>query len=329
MYKYIIKRLIYLIPVLLCVTLLIFTMLYITPGDPARMILGNDASDEAVEQYREELGLNDPFWTRYFRYLVGILHGDLGTSYTTKMPVAKEIAERFPTTFVMALLVTIFGTLVGVPLGIISAIKQNHAVDYLATTVGLIFVSMPSFWLGLMMIVLFGVKLKWFPTSGWYGPQYAVLPAVTVGLTGIASRMRMTRSSMLEVIRSDYIRTARAKGQTEFKIITGHALQNALLPVVTQIGMAFGTNMGGMIITEQIFAIPGLGKMMTDAVNQRNHPVVQGGVLWIAFATSIVNLIVDVLYAYIDPRLKAQYVSNKKKKAQAPKEAKAEGGAAA
>ncbi|MBS7527658.1 ABC transporter permease [Fusibacter paucivorans] len=315
MHKYIFKRVLMMIPVLLGVSLIIFTLLYITPGDPARQILGPDASPEAVEALREELGLNDSFGVRYANFVIGALHGDLGISYTTRLPVATEIFSRFPTTFVYALLCTIVSMIIGIPLGIISATKQYSIFDNAATTFALLGVSMPTFWLGLMLILLFSVRLDWLPASGFYGPQYWILPAMTIGMNSSAYIMRMTRSSMLEVIRQDYIRTARAKGQTEYKIVVKHALKNALIPIITVVGINFGRSLGGAIVTEQIFAIPGLGKMMVEAISARNYPVVQGGVLFIAVATSVVNLLVDILYAYIDPRLSSQYQSGKKKKA--------------
>jgi peptide/nickel transport system permease protein len=289
--------------------------MYITPGDPARIILGDTATDEEVQQLQEDLGLNRPYIVRYLDFLKkAILQGDLGTSYLTKRSVTSEIIERYPTTIILAVASVLLATMIGIPLGIVSAVKQYSFLDYASSTVALVGVSMPNFWQGMINILIFAVALKWFPASGFYGPSYWVLPAVTIGTSAAASIMRTTRSSMLEVIRQDYIRTARAKGQTERIIIYRHALKNALIPIVTIIGIRLGANLGGAILTESIFSIPGLGKLMVDSIKARNYPVVQGGVLFIAVIFSLINLLVDILYAYIDPRIKSQYQSKKKKK---------------
>ncbi len=303
-----------LIPVIIGVTLIIFLMLAITPGDPARQILGAEATDAQVEELREEMGLNDPMPVRYLRYLWDMLHGDLGTSYTSKQPVTSELLDRFPTTLLLAILCTIVGAIIGIIMGIISAVKQYTIFDNFARVLALAGISVPSFWLGLMLIILFSVKLKWLPSSGFYGPKYWILPAITVGLVQAATVMRQTRSAMLDVVRQDYIRTARAKGQSEFKVVMGHALPNALIPIITVLGMQFGHGLGGAVISEQIFSIPGIGKLMVDSINARDYPMVQGGVLMIAVSFTVVNLLVDILYAFIDPRIKALYVGKKAKK---------------
>lgn len=313
MYRYVFRRILMLIPVLVGVSFVIFTMMYITPGDPARTLLGADATEEAVHQYREEMGLNDPYLVQYGRYLRNALRGDFGISYITRQPVVTEIMSRFPTTLLYAFMCSCVAMLIGIPLGILSATKQYSIVDKLATFISLIGVSMPTFWLGILLIILFSVKLGWLPSSGFYGPKYWILPSLTIGMNTSASIMRMTRSSMLEVIRQDYITTARSKGQRENVIVVKHALRNALIPVVTIIGLQFGRAMGGAIISEQIFSIPGLGKLMVEAIKNRNYPIVQGGVLFIAIAFSIINLFIDLLYAYIDPRLKSQYETRKRK----------------
>ncbi len=320
--KYIGKRLLMLIPVMLGVTLIIFVMLALTPGDPAAQILGADATQEQIEELREDMGLNDPLPVRYLRYIWDLLHGDLGTSYTTKQPVTQALMDRFPTTLLLAILCTIIGAIIGIVLGIISAVKQYTIFDNFSRVLALAGISIPSFWLGLMLIIVFSVNLKWLPSSGFYGPMYWILPSVTVGLVQAATVMRQTRSSMLEVVRQDYIRTARAKGQSELKIIISHALPNALIPIITVLGMQFGHGLGGAVISEQIFSIPGIGKLMVDAINARDYPVVQGGVLMIAISFTIVNLLIDILYAFIDPRIKALYVGKKAKKDK-PEEAKA------
>ncbi len=321
--KYILRRLLLLIPVMIGVTIIVFTINYFTPGDPARVILGNDAKEEEIQQYREELGLNDPYFVQLGRYIWNIVaHGDMGTSYVTGQPVFEEIMDRFPTTFMLASLSVIFATIIGIPLGIISAVKQYSVFDMIVTVLALVGASMPHFWLGLMLILAFSVKINIFPATGFYGPIYWVLPMITLGVHSISTITRMTRSSMLDVIRADYIRTARSKGLTEWKIITKHALKNALIPVVTVIGMNFAASLGGATVTETIFTIPGLGKMMVDGIKSRNYPVIQGGVLWLSLAFSVMTLIIDLIYAFIDPRIKAQYSAGKKKSA--PKEEKKE-----
>lgn len=315
MLRYIGKRLLMMIPVLLGVMIVVFTIMYITPGDPARMILGEAAPQEAVDQVREELGLNDPYIVQLGRYLKDVIfHLDLGESYSTGKPVFSEIAQRFPTTLTLASLSVCIAVVVGVSMGIISATRQYSIFDKLATSVALLGVSMPTFWAGLMAVLIFSVKLGWLPPSGSYGPEYWVMPSLVLGLHCSATIMRMTRSSMLEVIRQDYIRTARAKGQKESVVIVFHALKNAMIPVATVIGMQFGGLLGGSILIESVFAIPGLGKFIIDSINTRDNPVVQGGVLLLALSFSIVNLLVDILYGYLDPRIKSQYKVAKKKK---------------
>jgi len=295
------------IPILLGVTFVIFYMTYITPGDPAVMILGEQATAESLEQLREEMGLNDPFLLRYFNYVIDVAQGDFGISYLTRRGVADEIFARFPTTLSLAFYGTILSIVIGVPLGILSATKQYTVFDTTATASGLLAVSIPNFWLGLMLILLFSLRLGWLPPSGVDSPAAWILPIVTLGTGSAALVMRITRSSMLEVIRQDYIRTARAKGQKESVIIWKHAFRNALLPVVTAVGLDFGMLLGGAVLTETIYAIPGLGRYMVDSIRNRDFPTIQGGVLFLAFAFSMVNLLVDILYAYIDPRIKSQY----------------------
>lgn len=311
--KYILRRFLYMIPVLIGVSLIIFTVLYLTPGDPAMMILGEDAGQEAIEELREEMGLNNTFLVRFFNYLRGALSGDLGTSYTTGQPVLDELFTRYPTTITLAIVSTIVAILVAIPLGILSAVYQNSLIDGISRVIAMVGVSMPNFWQGLLNILIFSVYLKWLPSSGFSSPLHWILPAVTIGTSGAAAIMRTTRSSMLETIRQDYIRTARAKGASEFSVIWKHALRNALIPVLTIIGIRFGASLGGAIVTEQVFGIPGIGKLMIDSINTRNYPVIQGGVLLIALAYSVINLIVDILYAYVDPRIKSQYSAGKSK----------------
>ncbi len=320
MIRYILKRILMMIPVLFGVAFVIFTMLYFTPGDPAVQILGEGAAPEAIAALREELGLNAPFVVRFFNYIKDLVwYGDLGISYSTNRPVIDEILSRFPTTLELAALSVLIATFIGVFCGIIAAVRQYSVFDSIATVVSLIGASMPNFWQGIMMILLFSVYLGWLPASGFDSPVCWIMPALTIGTSTAASIMRMTRSSMLEVIRKDYIRTARAKGQSEFVVIFHHALKNAMIPVLTTIGLSFGRMMGGAVLTESIFAIPGLGSLIVNSIKARDYPVVQGGVLFIAFVFGFVNLFVDILYAFCDPRIKAMYGSGKKRKKEAVK----------
>lgn len=303
------------LPVLLGISFVIFTMMYFTPGDPARMLLGERAEESVVEELREEMGLNEPFLVRYGTYIKGIVtEGDFGISYSTKRPVLEEILDRFPTTLLLATLSITLALLIGIVAGVIAATKQYSIFDNLATGLSLLGVSMPTFWQGLMLIIVFAVWLRWLPASGFSGPRYWILPVLAIGPSTASTIMRMTRSSMLEVLRQDYIRTARAKGQTERVVIVKHALKNALIPIITVAGLSFGGLLGGAVLAETIFSIPGLGKMMVDAINARNYPVVQGGVLFVAIVVSLVNLAVDLLYAFIDPRIKSQYKTQSRKK---------------
>lgn len=314
MAKYICKRILMMIPVLLGVILVVFIMNHISPGNPAKLLAGEGATEEAVEALEEELGLNDPLYIQFFNYVKGIVTKfDLGTSYQTKRPVIDELMDRFPTTAKLALLSILVSTIVGITLGIISAVRQNTLIDHLSTGFALIGVSMPAFWAGMMLILLFSIYLKWLPVSGidsWTG---WILPAFTSSMVSMATITRMTRSSMLEVLCQDYIVTARAKGLGERIIIIKHALKNALIPIITVVGIQLGTMLGGAVLTESVFSIPGLGKYMVDSIKNRDYPVVQGGVLLLAIVFSFVNLFVDIIYAYVDPRIKSQYSRSKKR----------------
>ena len=308
MLRYIVRRVLFLIPVLLGVAFCVFTLLYLTPGDPARMVLGDLATEEAVQEFRNREGLNDPFLVQFGNYVwKAVTKGDIGRSYVTKRSVAQEVLAAFPATLKLSALAMLIAILVGLPCGILSAIKQYSLFDTVTMIFAMIGLSMPVFWLGLLLILLFSVHLRWLPSSGFGTFKAMILPAVSLSAQAISMVTRMTRSSMLEVIRADYIRTARAKGQKESIVIWVHALHNALIPVVTLCGLQFGHLLAGAILTESIFAIPGIGRLMVSSIMQRNYPVVQGGVLFIAIAFSIVNLLVDLVYAYIDPRIKAQY----------------------
>lgn len=320
MYRYIFKRILMLLPVLVGVLAIVFIMNQLTPGDPARMLAGEMASEDVVEGIREELGLNDPALVQFARYVGKLVtQGDLGTSYQSRQPVSEEIFARLPVTLRLAAISMLLAIAIGIPVGVFSAVKQYSLWDRASMACSLIGVAMPTFWQGLLNILIFSVYLGWLPSSGFDSWRHWILPAITIGTGSAGALARFTRSSMLEVIRQDYIRTARAKGQSEGRIIILHALKNAMIPILTVVGMQFGGLLGGAVLTETVFAIPGLGKFMTDAIKARNYPVTQGGVLVMAFMFSGVNLVVDILYAFVDPRIRSAY-SRQKKAARMAKE---------
>lgn len=305
MFKYVLKRLLYLIPVLVGTSLIVFTLLYFTPGDPAKMILGEQAEQQEIEALREDLGLNDPFFAQYGKYLWKIVSkGDIGTSYNSGIPVLKEILTVFPNTIKLAVTAVLIGVTLGIIFGIITAIKQYSIIDSIVSVMALVGISMPSFWIGILMILLFSVRMGWLPPSGLDSSKALIMPAIALSTNTLAIITRMTRSSMLEVIQMDFIKTARAKGQSEAVIVLRHAFKNALIPVITVIGLQFGYLLGGAIIVESIFSIPGLGRLMIDSIKTRDFPIVQGCVLFMAVMFSMVNLGVDLLYTFVDPRLR-------------------------
>ncbi|MDO5377196.1 MAG: ABC transporter permease [Clostridia bacterium] len=312
--RYIAKRLLLMIPVLLGISLLVFTMLELSPGDPAQIILGMKATPEALDNLREQMGLNDPFWIRYLRYIGNVLRGDFGTSWRTSLSVIDEIIHRIPVTLRVALGAMFLTVLIGIPIGILSAVKQYSLTDNLALGGALLFSSMPAFWFGTLLVLLFALKLSWLPATGSDSIKSYILPWVTLAASNAATLVRMTRSSMLEVIRADYIKMARAKGASERQVILRHALRNALLPIITIVGMNFAGLMGGTVVIEQVFTLTGLGTLAINSVRVLDVPMVMGEVLFIAALTSLINLLVDVLYVYIDPRLKSQYVKIRKAK---------------
>ena len=314
MLRYIIKRLLWIIPVLLGVAFVVFTIMYFSPGDPAYLALGDNATPEAIEQYRVEMGINGTYWERLGRYMLGLIHGDLGISFRSRTPVMDELIVRFKVTFNISAWSILLGIFLGILFGIVSALKQNTIWDSLATGAALFGISMPMFWQGLMLILLFSVWLQWLPASG-YGSTCTqmIMPVVALGVNSSATIMRTTRSSMLEVMRQDYIRTARAKGQTYYLVIMRHALKNAMIPIITVIGLQMGVLLAGSIVTEVIFSIAGVGKYLVDSLNARDYNAVQGCVIMIAFVSAILNLIVDLIYTYIDPRMKTMYASKKSK----------------
>jgi len=296
------------IPVVIGVTIIIFTIMYFSPGDPAQIICGPNATYDEVEAKRIEMGLYDPYIVRLGNYLGAVfLRFDFGRSYINNRPVSTDILSRYPYTATIASLSILLSLLIGVPLGVAAATHQNKFGDYIAMLVSFIGVSMPNFWVGLLLVIWLSLSLGLLPALGVGGIQYYIIPCFACSLQGIASLARQTRSSMLEVIRSDYIVTARSKGQTENKVIYRHALSNALIPVVTSAGGSFGAMLGGTLVIETVFAIPGLGTFMVTAINNRDYPAIQGAVICVAITFSLVMLIVDLIYAFIDPRIWAQY----------------------
>jgi len=304
--QFIIRRLLQTIPVFFGVTILVFLLLHITPGDPAVIIAGEGAPEQTINNIREKLGLNDPIYVQYFKFLSNILQGDLGNSIRSNQPVIDEIGARFWTTVELAFYSIILAVFIGLIAGIISAVKQYSLIDSLVMIVALFGLSMPNFWLGLMLMKWFALDIPIFEPSGWGSWEQNVLPVLTLGTGGAAIIARMTRSSMLEVINQDYIRTARSKGVKERIVIYKHALKNALIPVVTVVGLEFGGFLGGAVLTESVFAVNGMGLLVVNAIRARDFPVVQGTVLVIALIFVLVNLIVDISYRYLNKRIDLQ-----------------------
>lgn len=329
--RYIVKRLFDLLPVILGITLLVFLFLQLIPGNPAIVLLGSRATPEQVEQLQTQLGLNQPLPVQYLSFLRKLIHFDLGRSIITGIPITQEIATRWTATFELSVAAMIVAMLFGIPAGLIAAVKKNGWVDNLIMSASLLGVSMPVYWLGLLLIYLFAVDLHWLPPSGRISITttlqpltgfyvldsilqlnlgalsdvlaHLILPALTVGTIPLAIIARITRSAMLEVLSQDYIRTARAKGVLERWVVMKHALKNALLPVVTIIGLQFGTLLGGAILTETIFSWPGIGSWIYEGILARDYPVVQGGVVFVAIVFVLINLLVDISYALLDPRI--------------------------
>lgn len=308
MWKFIFKRVISLIPVIVGVTLIVYFIMSLAPGDPAKMILGDEASPESIQQLRTEMGLDDPLLIQYGRYMIKIIQGDMGISYKSKKPVTQEIWARFPNTIKLTLTAISFAVIIALPLGIIAAVKQNSFIDGFSMFLALLGVSMPAFWFGLLLILFFSLGLGWFPSSGSDTLKSIVLPSIALGFLHMASIARTTRSSMLEVIRQDFIRTARSKGLSYSKVIRKHALPNALIPTVTVIGLQVGVLLGGAVIIETVFAWPGVGRLMVMSIMGRDMPMVMGCIIIFATGFSIVNLLVDLLYGFIDPRIRSMYL---------------------
>lgn len=308
MIRYIIRRVLFLIPTLLLVSFLVFAIIQAAPGDPAQLALGEGATAEAVETKRQELGLDQPFLIQYLNWLGNVIFRfDFGNSYRSNISVAYQIQNYFPNTLKLSGMAVLLGVLIGVPIGIAAAVKQYSVFDNIVMSFAMIGMSMPAFVLALVLLLLFSVTLRWLPPSGFSTFRQMILPVVALGMQPMAICARMTRSSMLEVIRQDYIRTIRAKGQTELRVIVGHAFKNAVMPILTTVGLQFGALIGGAFVTETIFLIPGFGRLLVTAVTNRDYPLVLGGVVCVAMTVALTNLLIDIAYAFVDPRIRAEF----------------------
>ncbi len=312
MIAYVIRRLLYVIPVLFIVSLISFSLMQLVPGDPAVVVAGLSATPDEVERVREQLGLNEPFYIQLLSWYGNLLQGDLGTSFLLGRPVVEVTVERLPVSLSIALYALVLTLVFGIVLGIIAALRQNTWVDQAVMTAALIGVSLPNFWLGLILIVVFAVHLGWLPSGGyvdfredpWAWLRATTLPAISLAMLQMGLLARITRSTMLEVLRQDYIRTARAKGLPEHVVVGKHALKNVMIPVITVIGIIFSLLLSGSVVIETIFSIPGVGSLLGSAILRRDYPVIQGGLLLVATMLLLLNLLVDVLYAYFDPRVR-------------------------
>lgn len=302
--RYIVKRLLEMIPILIIVTILVFLFIHFIPGDPARLVAGKDASVQEVETIREELGLNKPLVEQYVNYMKGLVTGDLGNSLKTGMPVTSMFAPRILPSIYLTLLSMGWAIVFGLILGVLSAIFKGKWIDHIITFVSVSGISVPGFWLGLMLIQVFAVTLGWLPTSGAGSFASYILPSITLGAGIMSMLARFTRSSLLETMQADYIRTGRAKGLKEFFVISRHALKNSLIPVITIAGLQFGFLLGGSVVVETVFGFPGMGRLLIDSISFRDYPVIQAELLLFAFQFIIVNLIVDILYSVANPKIK-------------------------
>lgn len=304
MFNYILKRLLQIIPTLIGVSLLSFIILQLVPGDPAELIAGMDASPEEVQIIRERLGTDKPLYEQYVQYNLQLLKGDLGTSMRSDNPVLQEILERFPNTVILTLLATLVTVVIGLFTGVIAATKPGSARDHASMAFSLFGISMPVFWLGIILILVFAYYIPILPSGGSSEFKHFILPALVLGISSAAVLARLTRSSILEVINQDYIRTAKAKGVREWLIIYKHALKNAFVPIITVIGMEIGNLLGGAVLTETVFSMNGLGRYIIQSIQFRDYSAVQGSILFVAFIFVIINLLVDLCYAAVDPRIR-------------------------
>jgi len=306
MIRYFISRILQAIPVLFGVIIITFILMYVIPGDPVVSMVGERYSEETVQRLREEMHLNDPVLVQFFHYVGNILQGDFGKSFITGEPVTVAIMEKFPNTMMLAIVAMFFAVLIGVSLGMISSISPGSFLDRGIMILALAGISAPVFWVGLILVLVVGVMLQWLPPTGYGGIEYIILPALTLGLRSAAYLARLTRSTMLEVLSQDYIRTARSKGLPEWKVFIKHALPNTLIPVITVIGTDFGSYLSGAVLTESIFGWPGIGRLALEAIFKRDFPVIQGTVLFMAVMFVMMNVIVDLLYGVIDPRIRME-----------------------
>ena len=304
MFQYVIKRLLSIIPVLLGISLLLFFMLRALPGDPAQVLAGQMATPEDIELIRHQLGLDRPVYVQYAFFLGRLAKFDLGRSARTQNPVIEEVWARLPNTLLLAVVAITLACLFGIPAGIISAVRPYSWIDYLVTTSALFGMSMPVFWLGLMLMVVFSIILKWLPAGGTGSWQHVILPSITLAAFVVAFIARMTRSTMLETLSQDYTTTARSKGLQERVVVIKHALKNAMIPIITVVGLQFGLLLGGAVLTETVFAWPGLGRLIVDSILARDYPVNQGAILIFGLLYIMVNLVVDLIYALVDPRIR-------------------------
>lgn len=311
MIKYVVKRILFLIPMLLVVTFIVFGIMQLTPSDPASLILGTKATEEQKAELDDKLGVNDPFVVQYARYVGNMFKGNLGTSWRNSRPVFTEIASRLPVTIKLAVFAILIAMAVGIPLGVLSAVKQYSIFDKIGTAVAMLMASIPSFWFGLIAVLIFALRFHLLPSNGVDSWQGYILPSVTLAIPVTASMLRLTRTTMLETIRADYIRTARAKGQVERKVIFGHALKNALLPVITSAGTEFGGLLGGVVTVETVFSINGLGSLVLTGIQMKDVPLVTGSAIFLSTLYMLVMLLVDILYAFIDPRIRARYTAKR------------------
>lgn len=304
MIQYILKRLTMLIPVLLGVTVVSFSLLQIVPGDPAVILAGEDANPEFIEAVRKEYGFDQPLYVQYFRFILHAVQGDFGISIRNREPVINLLMQRFAFTVQLSFLSILIAASIGLIAGVISATRQYSIFDNLSMMGALFGISMPIFWLGLLLMLVFSVNLRWFPAGGSGELRHLILPAIALGAASAAVIARMTRASMLEVIRQDFIRTARANGLREWVVIYKHALKNAMIPVITVFGLEFGYMLGGAVLTETVFSLPGVGRLMVEGIFQRDYPVVQGAMLLVATTFVLVNLLTDIAYAFFDPKIR-------------------------
>ncbi len=307
MYKYVLKRLLYILPILMLIILIVFSILNVTPGNPARIMLGADASQELVDNLNEELGLNKPLIQRYLGYLAGVFRLDFGISYRSQAPVFNEILGNFPTTIRLAVFAVLTSALIGIPLGVLSAVRRYSLMDMSFTVSALVLASIPNFWLGIMLMLIFSLRLGILPSGGIGSLSHYILPVLTMALPSAAYILRMTRTIMMETMRQDYIRTAKAKGASPARIIFRHALKNALLPVLTSLGMNFAQLLGGTLIIEAVFGLPGIGSVILKAMQMKDVPVIMAATIFLAVLFMLIMLLIDIMYAYIDPRIKAQF----------------------